>query len=161
MLLIHNINSATITDLDLKIKAFWDLNKLVILSNNSEQWNDEDLKGKSFAQWKSMTYFYLLALLQLIYNDINHTQQEWSYYQEKYDLENIKKCLHCIGINLDKNLNIFGFPIICENGIECLDIESSLEVEPEDLDEEEIITVDLAALLATPVYCINTLTNCN
>lgn len=131
-LLIHSINNANITYLDTKIKAFWDLNKTAILANNTIQFNEEDLKGKSFYQWKSMSYYYLLGLLILIQLDINHTGKEWSYYYEKYDLANIKKCLNCININLNKNIDLFFAPtneLIVEQIIEqSLGIEENLEL---------------------------------
>lgn len=143
MLLLHNINNANITYLDTKIKEFWDLNKSAILSNNANQFNEEDLKGKSFYQWSSMSYYYVLNLLLLIQIDKNHSQKEWSYYYEKYNITNIKKCLSCIGINLNKNLEIFGFPITEAGVIEQQNVQVVEQTPVETIDIEVIEVVDL------------------
>lgn len=145
-MLIHNINSANITSLDVQIKSFWTLNKNAILLNDKVQWNDEDLTGKSFAQWKSMSYYYLLSLLTLIQIDISHTSKLWSYYYEKYNLANLKKCLSCIGIDLNKNLQVFGFPTnSIDEVVEPMSIEDTFEVEIESIDpiEENIEMIDV------------------
>lgn len=114
-MLLHNINNSNITYLDTKIKSFWDFNSASILAINTKQFNEEDLKGKSFLQWKSMTYYSLLSLLMIIQLDLDHSQKDWSYYVTKYKLEDISKCLHCLGIDLKKNLENWQFPISNSN----------------------------------------------
>lgn len=133
-MLLHQYNTASY--LDNKIQEFWKTFKTDIIKFTNKSWKDEDLAGKSYAQWNVAQYHYVLSLMILIYLDVKKNgtiYTTWDYYNTKYDLDTKRKCLACECIDLDKALAIFGFPFTtCGNGIECMNIENTFIVEGED-----------------------------
>lgn len=147
--------------LDGRIRAYWLFFKADILALTTKGWNEEDLRGKSCTQYKVMQYYYLLYILILLYEDLKANsvlQPSWSYYNTKYNIDGLRKCLACIGIDIDKALAVFNFPLVpCINGLECMDVEGSFIVEPTAFPTSTVTTISLSVLLANPTSCSNSL----
>jgi len=130
-MVIHQYNN--ISYLDDKIQAFWKLYKDEIFKLSQLSWKQEDITGKSYAQWHAFQYHNALRLVILLYLDIEKNGKiytTWEYYKTKYKLDKYKECLVCAGIDLDKILNIFNLPFEdCTGGIECMDVEGTFIVE--------------------------------
>lgn len=130
--------------------------KSELIGFSTNEWNDEDLKGKSYSQWEAMQYYNLMYLLIIVYNEVIRTQNlnhSWSYYREKFKLDKYRKCLECEGIDFDKALNAFGFYIYTnESGIEQMGIENNFRIQPSD---PIIYNKTIIDLLATPFICYN------
>ena len=125
-MVLHQYYNASI--LEQKIQEFWSLYKTDLLKLSRDSWKQEDLRGQSYTQWKIMQYYNILSLVILLYFDVlkNGTvYTTWSYYNTKYNLDEVRKCAACNCIDLDKILAIFGFPFNdCIGGIECMRIET-------------------------------------
>lgn len=136
-MILHQYNTASY--LDTKIHEFWITFKKDMLKLTTQSWAEEDRRGKTYTHWKVMQYQSVLSLLTLIYIDVTkngtiHT--DWSYYNTKYNIDNLRKCLACNCIDLDKALAIFGFPFqTCGSGIECMNIENTFIVEGDSCDD--------------------------
>lgn len=139
------------------INNIFKVNKNSIVSNFLKQINDEQLKGESCRQY-NFSFYLSLYLVILVYNDfLKYPNKTWSYFVSKYNLLEHKKCLACDGINLDTILASFMLPPLNISGIEGMQIEQNLEVEPVDLTETTtIITpINLLGLLQSGKTCIN------
>lgn len=143
-MLLHQYNTASY--LDGKIKDFWIMFKSDILKLTTKSWKEEDNAGSSYSQWKVMQYYNVLSLVILIYLDVQKNQTiytDWSYYNTKYDLDAKRKCLACECIDLDKVLELFGFPF--NNGlpeIEGFNIENTFIIEGSICDTSDEIPAD-------------------
>lgn len=139
-----------ITELENYINKSFSLYRNEILALHLKQWKEEDISGKSCSQYKAYKYHLAIYYVILIYLELKqgiHT--DWIYYNNKYKLDTIKKCLACDNIILEKLLNIFGLPsTICDGGIECMSLEESFIIEPELLEETiEYNTVNIKDIL--------------
>lgn len=141
-----------ITDLNTCIRNYFSTFRADILSLTNTQWNDEDLKGKTLIQYDINRYYSLLYLLVIIYKDYERlgNQKEWSYFVDKYNLNEYKKCLACYNISLDNCLKLFNLQSTDE-GIEISLIEQSFIVENQELQPSIISYLDLLSNIG----CIN------
>ncbi len=152
-MILHQFNSSTY--LEGRIKAYWDKYSNEVNALHEKQSKDEDLKGKSLNQWKIMQYYYVMYLMILIYLDKQlHKNQSWSYYITKYNLVKYQECLACVKIDLKTILTIFNFSSITQtDGVETLEIETTLEIEPDDIIQTvdtSVVSVDVLQLLNVP-----------
>ena len=137
-----------ISPLNLYIKAFFDNFKEDILSYTLSQWKDEDLKGESYNQWNINRYYgllYLLILIRIDYDRIGN-YKDWSYFVNKYDLIEYKKCLACSNISLDISLNIFNLPIVNDSfnyGIELASIENTFIIDENNSNNSQLNYLEL------------------
>lgn len=143
-----------------KIEDFWIYFKGQILDLTNKSWNEENYTGSSFLQWKTMQYYNTLYLCILIYLDVQQTggvNTSWSYYENKYNLCKIQKCLACDGIDLKKALEIFDFPFNDIGSIENGEIEISFIIENILPTPQTSIlnTNQLLELINNPIGCIN------
>lgn len=155
-MILHNINSPS--SLEQSIQAFWLYFKGKILDLTNTQWNEEDYKGISFYQWRTMQYYNLLYLLILIQVDISQnggTNSSWGYYRKKYDLDRKRDCFICEGIDFDKALNLFSFPVIESEGVGNFGVQVNLGIETRLINPNPLASIDLKALLANPRLCTN------
>jgi hypothetical protein len=133
MLYLHSykINSV----LNTKIKNFFSYFKPQIIELSKKQWNEEDLKGKGTTQFIIQDIYYLLYLFILIDIDTSITGKfyNWEYYKTKYNIEKLEDCINCKGINFKKAVEIFDFFKNCNEGIECIEVENTFIVEPEEI----------------------------
>jgi len=145
------------------INNIFKINKNSIVTNFLKQINDEQLKGESCRQY-NFSFYLALYLVILVYNDVlKYPNKTWDYFVSKYNLLEHKKCLACTGINLDTILTSFMLPPINTSGIEGVQIEQTLEVEPIDLTEPTIIVapVKILDLIQSGKTCINNINlNC-
>lgn len=152
--MLHTVKK--ISNLNTYINSFFNEFKDDIMIQTNKQWHDEDLKGSSTKQWNVMKYYYLLDLLIIVYNEVERTKDlgyNWSYYVNKFDLEKYRKCLACVGIDIDKGLNAFNLgDSISILGIELAQIEDSFIVGDSG---STINPISVKELLETPNYCIN------
>lgn len=124
-----------------------------LINNFLNQVKDEELKGESCKQYNF--HFYLaLYLVTLVYQDfIKNSENNWEFYIKKYNLYKLRDCLLCNNINLNDVLNAFELPILTGNGINFLEVEETLEIEPIDLSNNQNIKIDLISLLNYSNYC--------
>jgi len=145
------------------INNIFKINKNSIVTNFLKQINDEQLKGESCRQY-NFSFYLALYLVILVYNDVlKYPNKTWDYFVSKYNLLEHKKCLACTGINLETILTSFMLPPINTSGIEGVQIEQTLEVEPIDLTEPTIIVapVKILDLIQSGKTCINNINlNC-
>lgn len=152
-MILHNPNNNS-SYLDGRIYAFWLKFKSDILRISKSGWKEEDYKGATFCQYKVMQYYGVLYLLIAIYIDVQRTKQTWDYYVTKYDLNTKRKCLACNGIDLDKALAIFDFPLsTCTGGIECMGVGIDFIVEPTSIPTSTLTTVNILDLINNPSTC--------
>lgn len=165
-MILHNYSNNT-TYLEGRVNAYWLFYKDKILALESKQFKEEDYKGKSFFQWKSMQYYYLLNTLVLLV--IEKTRdgdtKAWSYYYDKYKISILKTCLACLSINVDDALAIFDLPPSTTRiiGVESVNVEASMILEPDAIYISPISTgsIDLVALLTSTPSCVNNIvTDC-
>lgn len=138
-------------------KAFIALYGDNIYSLIQQQVNQESLVGYSCIMYKVVQFHLAFLLGYTIMMDYRTTDQDWDYYEDKYDLENKRKYLACSGIKLEDLLEIFGLPPSetgCEYGIGEMTISGECEECPfiigtETCDDLTVATVDMAELLAT------------
>lgn len=146
----------TISPLNTLVNNYFTAFKTQLVNYSTIEWNNEDLKGKSYAQWQAMQYYNLMYLLIIVYKEIIRTKNlnyTWSYYVNKFKLDTYRKCLECEGIDFDKALHAFGFDTIFSNGgIESMIIEYSFKIESFDLPKSSILVKDL---LLVPNQCFN------
>lgn len=82
-----------------------------ILALTKEQFNEEDLTGKSFKQYEVNYYWLALGYALVIYIEwMQGLNNDWDYYKEKYDIDCITKSLACKGINFTTILADIGLP---------------------------------------------------
>ena len=140
------------TNLEIYINNAFKAYKNNIVSNFLGEIKDEQLKGESCKQY-NFSFYLALYLVTLVYKDvIKYPNKNWNYFVTKYKLKEYKKCLSCSGINLNNILFSFNLPSIIEqSGIEDLEVEETLEVEPLDLTvtTSTTITVNLNTILNT------------
>lgn len=108
-------------------------------------------------------YYYLLYMLVLLDQDITRLQslnKPYSYFVDKYKLNELSKCLACNNIGLSKALNIFAIPsYFPTDGIETMEVEETLVVEqaiPDPVTSNASIIINL---LSNPNQCINYIQN--
>lgn len=120
------------------------------------EWKEEDLKGKSYSQWKVIQYYDLMYLLIIVYNEVIRTKNlnySWSYYRDKFKLDKYRKCLECEGIDFDKALNAFGFSsYVNESGIELMEVETNFIIQKNELN---LFNTTIKELLSNPTKCNN------
>ena len=153
---IRDINKTT--KLETYINNSFLLYKDDILILHSKQWKEEDISGQSCIQYKIYNYYLTIYYVILIYLEIKDgVNLEWNYYEEKYKLNKISKCLACNNINLNKILNIFGLPLtICteDGGIECMGLQENFEIEPILFNTSNLYNkFDVKSLLNNPISC--------
>jgi len=129
------IRSNKTTQFESNLSECFSIYKDKILSLHTKYWNEEDINGEGCTQYTIAQYHHAIKLVSLI--AIDYTQciqcKDWDYYIDKYNLVSISKRLACNGIDLEKLLGCFDLPAttcLCgTDGIECLNIEGSFEVE--------------------------------
>lgn len=111
------------------IRSYFSEFRDTIGSTSILQWRDEDLKGYSYQQWNINRYYSLLYLLIILHLDYQRLSKikDWSYFIEKYNLIEYKKCLACYNISLEKCLEIFNLQNL-EVGIELVSIEDTFVI---------------------------------
>lgn len=149
-----------VTDLETNINNSFKLYKNTIVFNFLNQIKQEHLKGESKIQYTNFAFYLSMYLITIIYDDVkNHLGKNWSYFYNKYNLENLIKCFACYGIDLNKilkefNLTTEGFEIAY--GIENIGIEKTFEVEPSNIPVIIIHPkVNLLDVLLSNNQCIN------
>lgn len=149
--MIHTVGN--ISQLHTNVDNYFNTFKDDILIKTRLGWDEEDLRGKSYQQWKVMQYYNLLYYLIIMYNDylLLSSSQPWSYFVSKYNLRDIKDCVACEGIDFRAALESFGFPGEI-NGIEELEVEKTLEVTG---DEYVVSEISVLHRIATPSQCVN------
>lgn len=140
------------TLLDSYIRSYFATFRDTILDYSNKQWNDEDLKGNSYNQWNINRYNSLLYLLTIVRLDFDRlgNYKDWSFFVDKYKLNNYKKCLACYDISLDNCLELFNLPVLTE-GIETAIVEESFIIGI----EVEISNILFKDLLNSSNICIN------
>ncbi|SRR6266403_4042359 len=120
------------TELETYIANVFSLYRKDILSLHYKEWKEENISGKSCIQYKVYQYYLAIYYVILIYLELKQgINTDWNYYIKKYNLDKISKCLACDNIDLESILKIFGLSITtCIDGIECIGVEESFEVEP-------------------------------
>lgn len=126
-------------------------------------WFQESIYDKSCIQYQINQYNGAIILLSLISYEVNEgIQTDWSYYIDKYKLDDKAKILACNNISLKKGLEIFGLntavnvnEIVDNNAVEYAIVENTLIVEPSDTTSD--IIVDISDLLALEDNCYNLL----
>src|SRR5687768_6654697 len=91
--------------LDTAVSNFFTAYKSELVSLSQSQWNSEDYKGKSRHQWTIMQYYNLMYLFILVHKEVVRTKDlgyPWSYYESKFNLVEVQRCLGCYGIDWDK-----------------------------------------------------------
>lgn len=155
--MIHS--QITISTLDQAIFDYFSTFKEKLLVLHFSQWDQEDLKGKSEAQWTAMQYYYFMYLLILIYLEVERTQdleKDWDYYKGKYNLDAVQKCIGCYGIDWNKGLAAFGLNNLIPGGIEDMQIESNFIIHGDALPVSDVKIKDL---ISNPYICINYIEN--
>lgn len=129
--MLHSVNK--ISDLNTAINNYFIAFKDDIMISTAKHWNDEDNKGSSFASWNTMKYYTLMYLLIIVYQEIERTKKlnySWSYYENKFNLIEYKKCLACFKIDIDKAYTAFGFDYLIEEsgiGLQGISINNMVE----------------------------------
>ena len=131
MFLRTRYNNTTI--IDDYWKEYYQLYRTTIVSTIQNGWKQEDVWGitcdYNIVRKFQYTFFYVL----MIYLEIKRgIVTDWTYYEVKYDILNVRKCLTCYGIRLDDVFDIFNLNN-GEYGIENIGIELTYEVEPDTL----------------------------
>lgn len=151
--MIHTVVAKT--SLQTNIKAFFEAYKTDILALHTTQWNEEDLKGKSYTQWKIQLYYDLLYLCIILYLEKQRLAnlKSWSYFITTYSLNTIRECLACEGIVMQKGLDAFYLGGTNEDlGVELMEVENNFEVQSPDLN---VAAITVKELLANPSSCVN------
>lgn len=153
MFLRYNKNTVLETYISKSFLLFKD----VIIDRHKKQYKEEDIKGSSCVQYSIMDIYLSILFVVLIYNDVISTNNtSWEYYNNKYCIDRIRKCLACKGIDIDLILNVFGLPY--EGTIEGINFDiigSTFEIEPATLIPLTTTVVDINTLLNTNDNCIN------
>lgn len=154
--MLHNVK--LISDLSTKIDNFFSLFKGKILSLTTSQWNEEDFKGKSYIQWDIIKYYHLLYLLILLNEDINRLRflnKDWSYFSNKYNLDNFSKCLACNNISFVDALVSFDlYNESLDLGIQTMNINNTFKIALEDNNDLNT-SKTIIDLITVPNYCQN------
>ncbi len=151
--MLHTLRK--ISPLDTAIDAYFTSFKSELIELSQSQWTSEDLRGKSSLQWIIMQYYNLMYLLILVHREVDRTAnlgKDWSYFENKYNLNKVKSCVACQGINYDMALKAFGLNNLFSGGIEDMMLESDFIINGEDYPKSDVKTKDL---IANPYICIN------
>lgn len=149
------------TQLESLINQAFQIYRSSVLSLTKKQWKEEDLKGKSLVQYSVAQYYYSIYIAVMMYNEIQRGfPHDPSYYIDKYSIENIRKCLACEGIDIDKILEVFDLPPEeSSRGIELMEIENNMIVGPYSANNliptAPSVPIDLRALISLPNSCYN------
>jgi hypothetical protein len=148
-------------------KSFMDYYRSILMTLYRKNWKREDYYELSYYQYVISQYWYALYLVVLIkYEVLEGINTEWSYYIDKYELEDKRKKLACNSISLKKILEIFELPTLTTSstegtfdnvGIESDIIEDDFIVENTE-DAEELDTVEILTLVNTPTLLSNYIT---
>jgi hypothetical protein len=99
--------------------------------NHSKHWAQEDNQEISEHQYFIMKFQAAVILSTLIYLDsTKYTREE---LLAKYDYEKVKQCLGCVKISFDAILDEFYTTSPITGGIENMEVECNLEVEPTEI----------------------------
>jgi hypothetical protein len=98
--------------------TYFNYYKSDILDLQSKLFNQEDYKGTSKIHYRIQQYYLAFDLVKLIWLELSWNSQPWSYYETKYDLDNKRRILGCLGIDLDVILNIFGISTTTNNDVQ-------------------------------------------
>lgn len=127
-----------------------------------EKWyREESYKGTSNFMYKVSMYHIAIYLAVLIYLELKDGYEtDWDYYVDKYSLNQNRKKLACCGIDLDTILASFGLPAVdkagCVNGVESMEVEHCLVIEPTDLPVISTPAIgNITHLLSTPHECFS------
>lgn len=120
------------TELETYIANVFSLYRKDILALHIKEWKEEDISGKSCIQYKIYQYYLAVYYVILIYLELKQgINTDWNYYESKYKISTIRKCLSCDKIDLNAILNIFGLPSTTpDGGIEDMGLEETFEIEP-------------------------------
>jgi hypothetical protein len=122
------------TDLENNINNTFKLYKKSIVSNFLSEVNEEQLKGESTIQYSNFNIYLAIYLVTLVFLEVKkYPTKSWDYFVTKYKLHKLKECLSCKGIKLEDILTQFQLPMITGEGIDFLEIENTLQIEPGDL----------------------------
>jgi hypothetical protein len=144
-----------VTNIEDFINTSFSIYKKDILINFYKQIKDEELKGESCRQY-NFSFYLALYLITLVYKEfLKYPLKDWSYFEDKYNLKKLKECLLCNNIDLNKILKSFQLPIVTGDGINFMEVEENLEVEPTTLlvTLSDIVIIDLKKLLNTEDKC--------
>lgn len=148
-----------------KIEEYWlefiSNYKSDILSVHSELWNEEAIHGSSCKSLEALQYHLAFYWVYLIYLDVQYGNTEWSYYENKYDIENKRKQFACNGIDIDILFDIFGLPASSSDGLGGMGIEIDFFIPP--YPSVNSTTYDMETLLSNTgvVTHINNISTCN
>lgn len=139
--------------------TFWGIYGEDILALSDKWYNNEAIHGTSCKQYKVYQYYLAFYLGVLIKAEIDNGQEvDYDYFNTKYGLDDKKNKLACNNISLDEVLSSFGIAWEDNTGIEGMGIEENFIVEPDYTLPTP--TVDVAALMATPDYCLTIYNEC-
>lgn len=116
---------------------------------------EESIWGESDEALKGLNYFYAVNYSYLLFLYLTRDNHTWAEAEEKFCITKVRKCLACKGISLDELLAFYGYTtsISC-NGIETIEMEKSVEVEPTECGTEEVPTpIDIEELISNGNYC--------
>lgn len=146
----------TITPLNIAINNYFTAFKDDILTYSTKQWKEEDIKGKSIAQWRAMQYYDLMYLLIVLHQEIVrtlHLNCDWSYYVTKFKLDKYQKCIQCEEIDWDKAIDSFGLnDLVPQGGIENMGIEINFVIQNSDKNK---FSLSVSYLAENPYICNN------
>ena len=92
------------------------------------QWKQEDIQGDSCVQLSSTQYFLAFLYVLLLYSERKEMLTLDSVLLEKYSVAEMKACFGCLGISIDKLLEIAGISLVAEkpcDGINTLQVQGN------------------------------------
>lgn len=129
----------------------------------TQQFKDEDIEGKSRLMPNIIQYRMAVLLVVLFYRDFTSKQYSFDELIQCYEIDTLRECFRCLGINLKilfKTVGINICPVVkdCGEGIESDIIEGSFQIEHTLCGAEEVIpptglVVNIAELLLENDSC--------
>jgi len=106
---------------------YYTIYKNKLLSLIAIQFQNEDIYGTGDKYRLINQYLYAFHYVSLIYAETKVINELWNYFENKYDILNIKKKLQCVGIDLNLIFKIFDLPIV--TGVTPVEVEASNKIE--------------------------------
>lgn len=152
---------SSVSTVDSYLASIFGENRSSIVDLQNKWFNEEAYKGTSKYPYKVAMYYMATYLVLIMWLEIKAGYEtDWDYYKEKYKIDDNRKKLACCGIDLDDVLAAFGLNVqttgACIAGINSMEVEECLVIEPTTLPTVAIITIgDVVAMLTTPNECIS------